>query len=462
MGDKKEKEAKDDKLSKGPKEPKEKPPAPVAPISEERLLQEEEHVGQSSAYKAPKEKVVQPMASDSPSQEDEVVGMSSEDIPPEKGTTPQAPKDEKKDQTITIGNVKVEQGTTSHMKVKISESFTSQPVHIPISVINGAFPGPKVIITAALHGDELNGVEVVRRLIYEVDMTQLHGTLVLIPVVNPLGFEASTRYLPDRRDLNRVFPGHPTGATAERIADKIFNIALKCDYGIDLHTAAVGRSNMPHVRADMTNDHCRRIAKAFGTEIIMDHSGVKHSLRCSLTDNNVPTILLEAGQSNRFEPEMVQVGLQGVMNVLYELEMLKGVKKEPAFRVIVKTTEWVRVDEGGLLDLRVHPRSLVTEGEVVALVESPFGKEQESVKAPFTGMVVGIATNPLVFPGGPVCHLVKIDKALEKVKAALAMGNATRSNPTCAKPSGQEPQNPAKDGADGKKEAMSHPHPSGC
>jgi len=169
------------------------------------------------------------------------------------------------------------------------------------------------------------------------------------------------------------------------------------------------------------------MARAFGTEIIIDQTGVKHSMRCALTENKVPTILLEAGQSNRFEPAMVNMGLQGVMNVLYELGMMKGEKKEPAFRVIVKTTEWVRVDEGGLLDLRVKPRSLVTEGDVVAVVESPFGKEQETIKAPFTGMVVGVVTNPLVFPGGPVCHLVKIDKALEKVKTALALGNVPKA-----------------------------------
>jgi predicted deacylase len=350
-------------------------------------------------------------------------------------TPPDQPKPEKptpppeKDRTINIGNVSVPQGTTSHLKVKISESFTSQSVHIPISVINGAHPGPTMFIAAALHGDELNGVEVVRRLIYEVDLAQLHGALILMPVVNVLGFEASSRYLPDRRDLNRVFPGHATGAAAERIADKIFNIGLKCNYAIDLHTAATGRYNMPHVRADMDVPECRRMARAFGSEIIMDTPGVKHSMRCALTENKVPTILLEAGQSNRFEPAMVNVGLQGVMNVLYELGMMKGEKKEPAFRVIVKTTEWVRVDEGGLLDLRVKPRSLVTEGDVVAVVESPFGKEQETIKAPFTGMVVGVVTNPLVFPGGPVCHLVKIDKALEKVKAALALGNVPKAQP---------------------------------
>jgi len=380
------------------------------------------------------EKAPDPISSGGPAQEEEHVGMSSMDqLPPS-----MQPKEER---TITIGNVTVPQGTTSHLKVKISESFTSQPVHIPISVINGAHPGPTFFISAALHGDELNGVEVVRRLIYEVDLAQLHGALVLIPVVNVLGFEASTRYLPDRRDLNRVFPGHPTGAAAERIADKIYNIGLKCNYAIDLHTAAVGRFNMPHVRADMTYPEARRMAKAFGTEIIMDHPGIKHSLRYNLTENKVPSILLEAGQSNRFEPAMVQVGLQGVLNVLYEYGMLKGEKKEPLFRVIVKTTEWVRVERGGLLDLRIKPRMVVNEGDILAFVENPFGKEREIVKAPFTGMVVGVATNPLVFPGGPVCHLVKIDKALDKVRAALAA-----SQP----PKPVEPAHPAKDKTEGK------------
>lgn len=327
---------------------------------------------------------------------------------------------------INIGNVCISPGSTSLLKLKISEGFTSQPVHIPVSVINGSHPGPKLFITAAIHGDELNGVEVVRQLIYEVDLTQLHGALVLIPVVNVLGFENSSRYLPDRRDLNRVFPGHPSGSAAERIADKVFHIAMQCDYGIDIHTAATGRSNMPHIRADMSNASCRRMAKAFGTTVIIDHPGVKRSMRYNTTEAKVPTILLEAGESNKFEPRMVSNALRGVLNVLNELGMLKGTTHEPPFRVIVKTTEWVRVDNGGLMDIKVNPGDLVEQGDLLATVENPFGLERETVKAPFTGMIVGVATNPLVFPGGPVCHLVKIDKALEKVKAARAIDNNIR------------------------------------
>jgi len=393
--------------------------------------EKEEAAGKPNDNDKPKPSSPAP-PSPTPMQEEEHVGLSGPEL------VPGAPE-EAREQIITIGNVAVPPGTTSHLKVKISESYTSQAVHIPISVINGAHYGPTVFISAALHGDELNGVETVRRLIYEVDLAQLHGALVLVPVVNVLGFESASRYLPDRRDLNRVFPGHPSGTAAERIADKIFNIALKCQYAIDIHTAAVGRMNMPHVRADMSISTCRRLAKAFGTEIIMDEAGVKHSFRYNLTTNKVPCILLEAGQSNRFEPNMVAAGLQGVLNVLYELGMLKGEKKEPLFRVIVKTTEWVRVNQGGLLDLKVKPRALVNEGDPLAIVENPFGKEQETVRAPFTGMVVGIVTNPLVFPGGPVCHLVKIDKALDKVKAALSGIDTTKKPAPAEQPKPAEP-----------------------
>jgi predicted deacylase len=320
---------------------------------------------------------------------------------------------------IVIGSIVVSPGEIAHLKVKISEGYTARPVHIPVSVINGVHPGPTVFLTAAIHGDELNGVEIVREVIYDLDHNKINGALVCIPVVNVPGFYNSSRYLPDRRDLNREFPGDPYGNAAERIAYRIFQIIAQCDYGIDLHTASKGRSNMPHIRGDIDDPDVLRMAKAFGTEVIIDHPGTRGSLRRNAVENSIPTILLEAGEHNKFEPEIIRCGYQGVLNVLVELGVSEGDIQTPPFRVIVKTTEWVRASRGGIMDILTHPRALVYEGDELATVSNPFRKEREVIRAPLTGMVVGIATNPLVFPGSPVCHLVKLDKTLSKVEEEL-------------------------------------------
>jgi len=322
--------------------------------------------------------------------------------------------------SFNLGDTIVLPGETRHMRLPVSESYVSTPVEIPLTIINGIGEGPILMVTAASHGDECNGTAIVRHLVYGVDHSNLRGVLICAPVLNLPGFLRNERDLPDGRDLNRNFPGKPDGNSAQRIANRIFSqIVSKCDYGIDLHTATRGRTNILQVRGDMSNAEVRRIAKAYGSEIVIDEPGLTGTLRRAATDNGIPTLTAEIGESQRFEKHLVAAGLAGVMNVLYELGMMKGKPVPPLFQVIVKKTEWVRADRGGILEMMAGPRSLVVEGEEICTITNPFGKEMGAVRAPFTGMVVGITNYPMVSPGSPICHLVKLDKTLSTVENAL-------------------------------------------
>ena len=321
---------------------------------------------------------------------------------------------------IVVGTERISPGELKHINFKVTETAVSSPVYMPVTVVNGERPGPSIFISGAVHGDELNGVQIAREVIERLDPSDVAGAVVCIPVVNVLGFQQSTRYLPDRRDLNREFPGEEDGTLAERYAAHVFRLVSQCNYGIDLHTATLGRSNMPHVRGEIDIPEIRRMARAFGTEVIMDRSGHSGSIRANATKRGIPTILLEAGEAVRFQRSVVKEGVQGVFNVLHELGIVEGETVEPQFRVIVKKTEWVRTDRGGIVEMRTHPRALVYQGDEICVVSNPFGRDREVVRAPFNGMIVGVTTRPLATPGTPIVHLVKLDKTLERIERVLA------------------------------------------
>lgn len=321
---------------------------------------------------------------------------------------------------VTIAGRVIRPGETQEILLKISEFYTAQPVNIPVTVMRGVEDGPRVFLTAAIHGDELNGVEIVRSVIQGLDHSKIHGCLVCLPVVNRMGFLNHTRYLPDRTDLNRHFPGAADGNMADRIAAILFRqVVSACDYGIDFHTAAMGRTNLPHIRGSIENEEVRRIAKAFGTEVIVDRAGHPRSLRAAAVAASVPTIIYEGGETFKFQRKEIRKGINGVYNVLSALGVIPTPIKEPRLQVIVRKTEWVRAERGGILDLYTAPGEVVYEREVLAVIENPFGREVSSVIAPFTGLILGTTTRPMVNPGDAICHIVKLDKTLPTVEKYL-------------------------------------------
>ncbi|HTF57541.1 MAG TPA: succinylglutamate desuccinylase/aspartoacylase family protein [Planctomycetota bacterium] len=319
-----------------------------------------------------------------------------------------------------LGGITVIPGERSDIRVKISELYTAVPVTVPLTVVNGAAPGPRLFVTAAIHGNEINGIEIVRRIRAEVDPQILRGTLLLVAIANPIAFMNLSRDLPDGRDLNRFFPGRDLGSMASHIAAALFDkVIRRADYGIDLHTAAAGRTNLPHVRADMKFPQVRRLAAAFGCEVVFDIAGEKGMLRNAATRLGIPTIVYEAGEPLKFQLGPIEQGVTGVKNVMNELGMYEFPRVSPHFQVNVDDHKWIRAEKGGIMMLQIKPGDLVDKGDVIAINTKPFGAEVMRLKAPHAGLVVGISTMPMVIPGSAVCHLVKLGSRLRPLRAML-------------------------------------------
>jgi len=318
---------------------------------------------------------------------------------------------------LRLGGRAIRRGTAEQIFLKVSEYYTATPVNVPVTVVRGRRSGPSLFLTAAIHGDELNGVEIVRRVMTGVDPDRLRGTLICVPVTNRAGFLSHSRYLPGRRDLNRYFPGHPQGNAAARIAHTLFTeIVSRATCGVDLHTASVGRTNLPHVRAEMSDGQVRKMARAFGIEIIIDSRGVPGTLRAAATHAGVPTIIFEAGETFRFQRNLVARGVTGIHSILAALRMTEGPAKAARFQVVVKTSEWIRAPRGGIADILVRPGELIYEGEEIASITNPFGREVSMVRSPLNGLIIGTTTVPMVNPGDAICHVAKLEKTLPTVE----------------------------------------------
>jgi len=302
--------------------------------------------------------------------------------------------------------VRIGPGDDAEVHVRFSESYSGMSLDVPVYVRRGPDPGPTVFVTAAVHGDEINGVESVRSMIGEERFALQAGAIILVPVVNLLGFERHSRYLPDRRDLNRCFPGSRSGSVASRQARAIMDaVVARCDYGIDLHTAAVRRTNFPNVRADLTDARLAAFARAFGTELIVSGKGPQGSLRNVASKRECPTIVFEAGETWKVERTVVEYTLRGVHNCLVHLGMVRGDIEQPPYRFETDTTKWVRARHGGFLQFHVAPGDLVEKGEAIATNTSLLGHELNVVNSPRSGVVLGMTTMPSVAPGDPICHL---------------------------------------------------------
>jgi hypothetical protein len=301
------------------------------------------------------------------------------------------------------------QGQSASTYLKVTESYSGRTVGIPIGVRRGLADGPTVFVTAALHGDELNGTGAIRTMLLDNEWTLDRGTLLMVPVLNMLGFERHSRYLPDRRDLNRCFPGTTGGSMASRLAKVIFDSLVKrCDYGVDLHTAALRRTNFPNVRAKLSNADCFRMAQAFGAGIMLDGGGPKGSLRREATRAGCPTIVVEGGEVWKVESSVAEFMTRGILNVLKELDMVGGEPNVPETQVIIRETKWIRAERGGFLSMHVQPGDSIEAGQALATNSSLLGEDQNRLEAPFSGIVIGMTTLPAVQPGEPVVHLGRL------------------------------------------------------
>lgn len=327
--------------------------------------------------------------------------------------------------TFSIAGQRVAQGESRSLTIKFSESYLGSPVTIPIHVHRARKPGPRVLLTGCVHGDELNGMGIIRELLYDQPPKLVRGSLVCIPVVNVYGLEHHTRYLPDRRDLNRDFPGSPSGSLSSRLAHVIFNkVVRECDILIDFHSAAVRRTNYPNIRADLSQPATRTLARTFGCELIVNGKGPVGSLRRAATAAGIPAIILEAGEVWKIEPGVVNVGVRGVMNVLKNLEMVRGTIVPPRYQTRISRTTWVRAERGGTLSFNVNPGDLVEKGQLLATNCNIFGDERRQILSPGDGIILGMTTMPVVKPGDATFHIALLSRStLQRVRSKLAAGS---------------------------------------
>lgn len=318
-------------------------------------------------------------------------------------------------------------GTSAETSLVVGETYSGATVRIGVHVQRAPEPGPVVLVTAAVHGDEINGTGAIRRIVADPPFTLRRGSLVCVPVVNPFGFERHSRYLPDRRDLNRCFPGDSGGSQARRLAHSVFTgLVGRADALIDLHTAAARRTNYPNVRADMSDAATARLARTFGAEIILASRGPDGSLRRAAVAAGKAAIVFEAGEGAKVEPAITEYAVRGIANCLAGMGMVDEAPERPAYRLELDLTTWLRADTGGFLRFHVAPGDTVNAGDVIATNTTLLGTEQGHIVAPRAGVVVGMATNPAVSPGTPVVHLAgthggelrRVERALEELDGA--------------------------------------------
>ena len=306
-----------------------------------------------------------------------------------------------KNRPITIGDTTVDPGHRAAVSMPIADLYTGTSLSMPVKVINGRRPGPVIFVCAAIHGDELNGVEIIRRLLKRRILRSMRGTLIAVPVVNVHGFLNQSRYLPDRRDLNRSFPGSAKGSIAARMANMfIREIVAKAECGLDLHTGAINRSNLPQIRANLDNERNIELAKVFGAPVIIDSKIRDGSLRECAAERGIPMLVYEAGEALRFDELSIRAGLRGIIRVMRHLGMLPEVKVgKPLSPVIAASTSWARAPASGIVGQKAALGTRVVAGQELAMIGDPLGEAQESVPAPFDGIVIGRTNLPLAHEG---------------------------------------------------------------
>jgi len=314
-----------------------------------------------------------------------------------------------------IGGETIAPGTHKLVDLPVSKLSNHTPVTLPVHVLHGPRPGPAMFVSAAIHGDELNGVEIIRRLLRTLRPGNLSGTLLCVPVVNAYGFIGRSRYLPDRRDLNRSFPGSPTGSLAARLANLFLNEVVKrCQIGIDLHTAAVHRVNLPQIRADFVRrPRCRELSEAFGAQVVLEAPERAGSLRRAARDAGVDVLVYEGGEGLRFDEFAIKAGVDGIANVMLRSGMLElpdsvdaAPPREPGRApVFANASKWVRAPDGGIFRTLKKIGHAVSEGETIGWVANPYDDTQSEICSPRRGIIVGSTTLPIVNMGDALFHI---------------------------------------------------------
>ncbi|XQW86210.1 succinylglutamate desuccinylase/aspartoacylase family protein [Thalassotalea piscium] len=311
-------------------------------------------------------------------------------------------------EALRIGEFEILPGEQRKISLPVAKLYTDASVSLPVHIIRGKKPGPTIFISAAVHGDELNGIEIIRRLIGQKKFVISKGTVIAVPMVNVYGVVNQSRYMPDRRDLNRCFPGSAKGSLAGRVAHIFLNEIVKhCDYGIDLHTGAIHRSNLPQIRADMSDDETKKLAQVFGVPVVLNSNLVDGSLREAAVKNQTKVLLYEAGEALRFDELSIRAGIKGIQNILRHLGMMrKSSSKRKVYEpFIANSSQWLRANASGIYHSKINLGDQVNKGDILAEIGSPYGDVIDVVKATRSGILIGKQNIPLVQEGEAMFHV---------------------------------------------------------
>lgn len=364
---------------------------------------------------------------------------------------------------FTLFEKTIAPGEKRELRWTAGESFAGSNVATPLVIAHGVLPGPVLCMTAAVHGDELNGIEVVRRVLNDIDPQQLTGTVIGMPIVNLMGFSRSSRYLPDRRDLNRYFPGTMYGSAASRIAYRLFKqVIVHCDALVDFHTGSFDRANLPQVRGDLTIPSVLEFTRGFGATPVLHSPGTRGMLRLAATDHGIPAVTFEVGAPLRLEPEQIEFAVQAIVTLGHKMGMTRSFRMWAEPQATFYESKWVRVDSGGMLFTAVALGDRVREGQHLGKVVDPIRNQESPILSPFRGRVIGMALNQVVLPGFAAFHVgIETSEAQAAEEAAQAptepdaieQMEGDQINEVLGEPRESEPDEPRSDAVDAPRES---------
>ncbi|TLU64312.1 succinylglutamate desuccinylase [Thalassotalea litorea] len=309
---------------------------------------------------------------------------------------------------FVIGGQTILPGESKKIALPVARLYTDAEVDLPLYIVRGKRQGPTVFISAAVHGDELNGIEIIRRLVNLKSFKITRGTVIAVPMVNVYGVVNQSRYMPDRRDLNRSFPGSSKGSLAARVANTFLQeVVTHCDYGIDLHTGAIHRSNLPQIRADLNDEETQLLANVFAAPVVLHSNVLDGSLREAAVTMNTKVLLYEAGEALRFDELSIRIGLKGIINILRHLGMIAKGKPSKSMRepFVAENSGWVRASVSGIVTHNFGLGDSVEKGDVLAEIGSPYGEVLGKVLANNRGVIIGKQNIPLIQEGEAMYHI---------------------------------------------------------
>ncbi len=310
---------------------------------------------------------------------------------------------------MIINGEEIPKRSRRRIEIPVARLPSGPLLSLPVIVIRGKSDGPTVFLDAAIHGDEINGVDLILNVVDRIQPSKLRGALITVPVVNVYGFMAQDRYLPDRRDLNRSFPGNDSGSMAARLANLLMTeIVSHCTYGIDYHSGSLHRTNLPQIRADLSDPETRALAEAFGPQIILNSKLRPGSLREAAGRAGIKVLVHEAGEPSRFDPGSLREGINGTFRVLHALGMVEEAPPPSPFEPIrITSSKWVRARRSGLMRVSVELGDRVTKNSRIGLISDIFGEQRVPIRSPIDGIVIGMQLNPMVHRGDALVHIAE-------------------------------------------------------